>query len=395
MPKKSNVKYNGRVCVRVYLGKVDGKPKYKACYGSTQKEAELKAEKVRESLRKGLNVAAENDTFKKWAEELLAIKEAEVSETWYKNYVGYINRLEQLHDMPITKILTADIQRVILELSRENPRTHKPTSRRTLKGYLDTISQVLQLAIDNRVMDYNPARAVKLPADAEKTERRALTDEEQNWIIDTPHRAQRAAMIMMFSGLRRGELIPLTWRDIDLKEHTIQVNKSVQMVNGIPKIKSGAKTSAGARTVNIPQILVDFLAAEQKTLKTESNLLNMLVCPSVSGTMLSDVAWRRMWESYLIDLNFKYGNRIDKSGKKATSKYNSNGIVLTIPNITAHWLRHTFATMLYLSGVDVLTAKDQLGHRDIKTTLEIYTHLDQTHKRKNICKLDEYLKNRA
>lgn len=101
-----------------------------------------------------------------------------------------------------------------------------------------------------------------------------------------------------------------------------------------------------------------------------------------------------MWESYLIDLNFKYGNRMDKSGKQAQSKYNRNGIVLTIPNITAHWLRHTFATMLYLSGVDVLTAKDQLGHSDIKTTLEIYTHLDQDHKKKNISKLDEFWRNR-
>ena len=46
---------------------------------------------------------------------------------------------------------------------------------------------------------------------------------------------------------------------------------------------------------------------------------------------------------------------------------------------------------MYESGVDVLTAKDQLGHSDIRTTLAIYTHLDKQHKRKNISKLDEYL----
>ena len=62
-----------------------------------------------------------------------------------------------------------------------------------------------------------------------------------------------------------------------------------------------------------------------------------------------------------------------------------------IPNITAHWLRHTFATMLYFAGVDLLTAKEQLGHSDIKTTLEIYTHLDNQFKRKSMDKLDRYL----
>ena len=52
---------------------------------------------------------------------------------------------------------------------------------------------------------------------------------------------------------------------------------------------------------------------------------------------------------------------------------------------------HTFATMLYLSGVDIMTAKEQLGHADIQTTLNIYTHLDSEYKEKKIQKLDEFL----
>ena len=144
------------------------------------------------------------------------------------------------------------------------------------------------------------------------------------------------------------------------------------------------------RIVNIPNVLVNYLKEER-----QKNINCLLVCPSDSGEMLTDTAWRRMWASYLVDLNFRYGNHMDKKGSVAKSKFNPNGIIRTIPNITAHWLRHTFATMLYLSGVDVLTAKDQLGHSDIKTTLEIYTHLDQTYKKKNISKLDEYLKNKT
>lgn len=65
---------------------------------------------------------------------------------------------------------------------------------------------------------------------------------------------------------------------------------------------------------------------------------------------------------------------------------------MKISSFTPHWLRHTFATLLYLAGVDILTARDQLGHADIKTTLAIYTHLDKKYKRSNMGKLDEYLK---
>ena len=64
---------------------------------------------------------------------------------------------------------------------------------------------------------------------------------------------------------------------------------------------------------------------------------------------------------------------------------------MVIDRFTAHNLRHTYATMLYKAGVDVLTAKEQLGHADIKTTLNIYTHLDREYKRRTMDKLDQYL----
>ncbi|NLP26314.1 MAG: tyrosine-type recombinase/integrase [Clostridiales bacterium] len=60
---------------------------------------------------------------------------------------------------------------------------------------------------------------------------------------------------------------------------------------------------------------------------------------------------------------------------------------------TAHWLRHTFVTMMYLAGIDVLTAKEQAGYVDIQTIMAIYTHLDGAFKQKQIDKLDKYINN--
>jgi len=97
-----------------------------------------------------------------------------------------------------------------------------------------------------------------------------------------------------------------------------------------------------------------------------------------------------MWDSYLSDLNFKYGD-FSPFERSPKSKFDPDGVPFVIPKITPHWLRHTFCTMLYFAGVDILTAKSQMGHKDIQTTLEIYTHLDACHKQKEIGKLNSYL----
>ena len=64
---------------------------------------------------------------------------------------------------------------------------------------------------------------------------------------------------------------------------------------------------------------------------------------------------------------------------------------MLIPTFTPHQLRHTYITMLYLAGVDVLAAKEQAGHADIATTLGIYTHLDKQHKLRNLDKLNQFI----
>jgi Phage integrase family. len=86
--------------------------------------------------------------------------------------------------------------------------------------------------------------SVTISKSAPTKERRALTESEQQWIIDTEHRAQLPAMIMLFSGLRRGEVIPLMWSDVDLKRGFISVNKSVEFTTNQPNIKKAVKVQA-------------------------------------------------------------------------------------------------------------------------------------------------------
>lgn len=398
MSKRSNAtRSDGRIAVQVYIGRVDGKRRYKTVYGKTQKEADQKAQEIKIALGKGLDVTRENDTFGKWSDRLLQIKKSMVCDNQYNALKGAHDHLNRyLKCQPIKKVTADDIRIVLYDLAENNPNTHRPTSKRTLSGVLHFASQVFELAIDNRIIEFNPCRSVSIPKGAPQSFRRALTAEEQQWIADTPHRAQCAAMIMMYAGLRRGELIPLTWNDVDLKNGTITVNKAVESVNSKFRIKDSAKTPAGIRVVSIPDVLIDYLKAESQNKKS------VFVCPSASNGMMSASSWKRLWESYINALNIKYGNFTDKQletmgikpGHKP-GKCNPHKIPMAIPPITPHWLRHSFASLLYMSGVDVLTAKEQLGHADIKTTLEIYTHLDSMFKTKSMTKLNKYLSKRC
>lgn len=374
---------DGRIAVQVYIGrdKETGKRKYKTVYGATQKEADEKAMQAKIKLQKGIDLSAERDTFGQWAARFLVAKESDgVCHSQMDSYKCYCKHLSMLDDIPIYKISLWDIQNIIMELAKDKP-DKKGLSKNTLKHIKGTAKQILQLAVESRAIDFNPAQDVKIPANAPEKHREALTEEQQQWIVDTPHKMKRAAMIMMYSGLRRGELTPLTWSDVDLVKNTISVNKSVEMINGKPRLKEGAKTKAGVRVVNIPQKLSDFLIQE----KEKENPLCIYVVHSEKGTMLSNYAWRSMWKDYMEELNIKYGyNGEDIQNTKFE-------LPMKIPPFTPHYLRHTFATLLYMAGVDVMTARDQLGHANIQTTLSIYTHLSQKYKDKNIEKLNEYL----
>jgi len=274
------------------------------------------------------------------------------------------------------------LQEIIDSLSEHNPNTGGPASKRLLEITKSTLVQIFSLAIENRVLDYNPASRLKIPKNAPAEKRRTLTNIEQQWVLNTDHRAKRAAMIMLYAGLRRGELIPLTWNDINLKEKAISVSNSVERISNTFLVKDGAKTKAGIRTIDIPAVLADFLASEKRE--------GIFVCEKSGGGMHTESSWKRMWDSYLTDLNLRHGD-FSPFQNKPKSKYDPGGVPFVIEKITPHMLRHTFATLLYFAGVDILTAKEQLGHSDIKMTLGIYTHLDKHHKRKSMSKLDDFL----
>ena len=182
-----------------------------------------------------------------------------------------------------------------------------------------------------------------------------------------------AVLVMLFCGLRRGEIVALTWNDVDFDAMTISVSKAATFGQNQANIKR-PKTAAGNRIVPFPaQLLPIFREARRNK--------SLYVCPTADGSMMTNTAWTTSWNSYMHYLNIQAGGR-DAS--------RSNPKVVAMDRFTAHQLRHTYATMLYDAGVDVKTAQDFLGHADPTVTMNIYTHLSSQKKEKAILALQQH-----
>lgn len=367
MPSKK--KYN----TTVYCGTVNGKAIRKYVSADTVRELNKKVAEIKSEVAAGKDVYT-NALFGIWADKWLneyklpsGISNGTI--TQYKSAIKHLNRYFEF--IELKNINLSDFQQVINELAQNNPNTNKPMAKASLENVKKVGADIFNYAIANNISGVtNFFKNVRIPKNATVNKRRALTETEQNRIINTPHRCQPAAMIMMFSGLRKGELIPLLWSDIDLTAKTITVSKSVEYVNNKPIVKPGGKSSNAVRIVPIPSILVDYL----KDYKEHSKVLSTLVCVNAVGRMHTKTSFNKMWDSYLIDLNVKYGYE-----HQDVSKYDPKGLPMRIERFTPHYLRHTFATLLYLQGVNVVTAKQYLGHADIQTTVNIYTDMEHNY----------------
>ena len=161
--------------------------------------------------------------------------------------------------------------------------------------------------------------------------------------------AERRGLLAAFyleltTGLRRGELLALLWTDLDVENMTISVSKQVNRING-ELVVSPPKTRNSVRTLAVPQQAVDLLITEHKKHSRNSYLF-----PSPkTGTMYDPDAFRRTHDKILKAIGAEH--------------------------IRFHDLRHTFATLLLKSGVDVKTLSGALGHYSAGFTLDTYAHV--------------------
>ena len=166
-------------------------------------------------------------------------------------------------------------------------------------------------------------------------------------LVSFLHEAQESGVFEMYyielaTGLRRGELLGLKWRDIDLEQGIIHVRRQISRIDG-EIVEAPLKTKNSYRSVSIGQDAVEILKEQQR--KTNSEY----VFPSPTGGPISPDSVLKMLHRVL---------------KRAG-----------LPEIRFHDMRHTFATMALQNGVDIKTVSGMLGHYSAGFTLDTYAHV--------------------
>ena len=347
MPKKKKARADGRLRGALYIGG----GKYKYVYGKTPKEVNDKLAELRVQYNKGVDLTQSTE-LSVWIRRWLAREEQRMTPEWYATCASRAAVwAEQLGDRDVTKLTPADLEDVLLALTKRNPTTGKPSSKKTLVEYRNIISRIFAFLVQNRVLTFDPTKFLYIEKTAKKTKRDAISDAQIAALRNTTHEAQLPCLIMLYAGLRLGECCALTWSDVDLKNNVITVNKSYNFQSHAVK---SPKTLAGNRTVPIPPPLMPFLLAAPRTA--------LLVCPH-NGGVYTRSAWRNTITQYSKALGFE---------------------------VEAHCLRHTCCTLYYEAGIDVLTAQRWMGHADPQTTMSIYTHLREQKETAAVSQLSDF-----
>lgn len=320
-------------------------------------------------------------TFLEVEERMMKIEKVKLSESDYNLKIYRIEHMsEKFKNKSIDNISPDEINQALIEIFAVNPATGKPSAKRTLTRYIDAVSSVFEYGIQNRIITYNPCVYVTPPKNAPMRKRTALTLQQRQAIMSSDDIRYVPAKIMILTGLRRGELTALTWGDVNFKEGYISVTKSFDFKTD--KVKS-TKTEAGIRNVPITKSLLPILTELKNNYKpiakydSQGILLQtrQYIKPRVandsdyviSGTYcgrMSEKSWYYLLKVLNEELQFEFD---------------------------WHSLRHTYASLLFEAGVDTLTAKELLGHSDVKTTIGIYTHLSEKGRKLSIAKLDNFL----
>lgn len=160
--------------------------------------------------------------------------------------------------------------------------------------------------------------------------------------------------LLAYSGVRIGECLALTWHDLNYKNNTIAINKTLARTNNGIKIQT-PKTKSSNRVISLDTETIQVLKMWQ--LEQRKQLLKL----GINSMNKHQLIFSNGKNSFIIVPTVRLA--IKQIAKKAG-----------IYPITTHGFRHTHATLLFASGMDIKQVQARLGHSNVQTTLNIYTH---------------------
>lgn len=342
-----------------YMKRINVKGKKRYLYAYNLNDLYNKYVELNYLNNKGIAPTDEYLNVEQWANQWLEIYKSDKSDNTRKMYKEAIN----IYIVPyLGKYkLKALKQKDILNLL--NIMTQKGITRRK-DVVLMTINQILDKAVENDYISKNVCNGIKIKKH-KSTEKEPLPynliDEIKKLASDNP----RAFMIlfMIYTGLRKQEVIPLQYKDIDLDNKYISVNKAVELIHNQPVIKK--TKNEDNRKVPILNVIYNKLE-DMKSKHSD----NDYVFPNTLNKMMSDTTMKRQIQYVINDLNKILDYEV---------------------YFTYHQLRHTYACILHKAGVDLKEAQSFTGHKTLQILLDVYTHLDEKDKQNAVDKLNSFI----
>ena len=340
--------HDGRWEARYYLP--DGSRR--SLMGKTRAEVRDKLAKALHDAGKGLPAIDERQTVKQYLTNWYKSMKPQVRISSYRRYGDYINHLiPALGHASLSKLTPQHLQVFY------NKKLAEGLSSTTVHGIHSMLHRALKDALQMGLLHRNVSEMLRPPRRGNREMMPLSVIEMQRFLeVVRDDRFYALYVLALSTGMREGELLGLRWQDVDLPRRIVQVRMNVQETLG-RYIIAETKTAYSRRTVALTQAAVDALAEhwqKQQQVKIEMGSMwtdNDLVFPNgYGGIMIPHNITRRSFKRYLV-----------KAGLSRDVRF--------------HDLRHTAATLLLASGVNVKVVSEMLGHSDVSITLRVYAHV--------------------
>lgn len=352
---KGSVRKRGEKWSYYFNVKVDGKYKKKEKGGfKTKKEAETALREVLQQYEKQGFVQNETQSTLEefanyWFDNVVA------TSCRYNTLVQYRSALKNhiVPELGFVKIanITPDL------LQRFFTEKQKKLSNNTIAVIKKVLNNIFKLAIKQMVISYNPLERLELKKKSEEKHLSIITSSDLETVLDDLKgtRYYIPFQIAVQVGGRRGEVLGLTWDNIDFENKRITFDKQLLNIAGTGLELHPTKTSSSNRDLLMPDKLVSLLREHKNQQLANKELYQ---------------------NTYYTEHDFVCCNE-DGSPfppESLTSKVSRMSKRLGV-NLKFHSLRHTHATMLLDAGVNIKVIQERLGHSSITTTLGVYSHV--------------------